>query len=94
MRRAIRTLGRLLALALLVAGARPVHAGGAEYAGGFKAEGGAAERVQAAASAGSLKSVAGPPGPHSVVVKDGESILQAVKNALDPKGILNPGKIL
>jgi len=32
MRRAIRTLGRLLALALLVAGAGPVHAGGAEYA--------------------------------------------------------------
>ena len=56
-------------------------AGGAEYSGGFKAEGEAAEKVKAAASAGSLKSVAGPPGPHSVVVKDGESILQAVKNA-------------
>ncbi len=56
-------------------------AGGAEYAGGFKAEGEAAGKVKAAANAGSLKSVAGPPGPHSVVVKDGESILQAVKNA-------------
>jgi parallel beta-helix repeat protein len=54
---------------------------GAEYAGGFQAGDAAAAKLQAARDAGSLKSVAGPPGPHSVVVKDGESILQAVKNA-------------
>ena len=42
-------------------------AGGAEYAGGFKAEGETAEKVQAAANGGSLKSVAGPRAPRTGV---------------------------
>jgi parallel beta-helix repeat protein len=56
-------------------------AGGAAYQGGFQPAGEAAGRPAAATGTGSVKSVAGPPGPHSVVVNDGESILQAVKNA-------------
>jgi len=93
MNKIVKTVLAIAALAAAVAGGAYLgrasksdmvitsSAGGAEYAGGFKAEGEAAEKVKAAANAGSLKSVAGPPGPHSVVVKDGESILQAVKNA-------------
>ena len=54
---------------------------GAQYGGGFRAEGAAATAVKAAANAGSIKNVAGPAGDKTVVVKDGESILQAVKNA-------------
>ena len=55
--------------------------GGAQYSGGFKAEGAAAEQVKAAAAAGSIENVAGPPTDKVAVVRDGESILQAVKNA-------------
>jgi parallel beta-helix repeat protein len=55
--------------------------GGAQYSGGFRAEGEAAAQVNAAAASGSIKAVAGPGGDKVAVVKDGESILQAVKNA-------------
>jgi parallel beta-helix repeat protein len=54
---------------------------GAGYAGGFKAEGGQAATTQAAAPSGSITSVAGPEPKQVVVVKDGESIQAAVKNA-------------
>ena len=56
-------------------------AGGAQYKGGLEADGATAGKVEAAGNVGSIKSVAGPAGSKSVVVKDGESILQAVKNA-------------
>ncbi|MES1263668.1 MAG: cytochrome-c peroxidase, partial [Peristeroidobacter soli] len=52
--------------------------GGASYAGGFKND--------AAAPAGGIRSVAGPAPTNVVVVKDGESILSAVKAA--PKGTI------
>src|SRR5690349_16921318 len=52
--------------------------GGASYAGGFKSG--------AAAPAGGIRSVAGPAPTNVVVVKDGESILSAVKAA--PKGTI------
>jgi parallel beta-helix repeat protein len=54
---------------------------GAGYAGGFKAGGGPAAATQAAAPSGSIISVAGPEPKQVVVVKDGESIQAAVKNA-------------
>jgi parallel beta-helix repeat-containing protein len=54
---------------------------GAQYTGGFRAEGETAEQVRASMAAGSLRNVAGAAGSQVVVVKDGESILQAVKNA-------------
>ena len=54
---------------------------GAAYSGGFRAEGASAEKVKAAVTAGSIRAVAGAPTDKVVVVKDGESILQAVKNA-------------
>jgi parallel beta-helix repeat protein len=54
---------------------------GAGYAGGFQADQAAATQVQAATNAGTLKAVAGPASDTSVIVRDGESILQAVKNA-------------
>jgi parallel beta-helix repeat protein len=93
MNKIVKTVLAIAALAAAVAGGAYLgrasksdmvitsSAGGAEYAGGFKAEGEAAEKVKVAANAGLLKSVAGPAGSKSVVVKDGESILQAVKNA-------------
>jgi pectin methylesterase-like acyl-CoA thioesterase len=52
--------------------------GGASYAGGFKSD--------AAAPASGIRSVAGPAPTNVVVVKDGESILAAVKAA--PKGTI------
>ena len=55
--------------------------GGAQYSGGFAAEGADAEQVAAATASGSIKNVAGRPTDRFIVVEDGESILQAVKNA-------------
>jgi len=54
---------------------------GKEYSGGFRAEGEVAAAAGAAARAGTIKSVAGPAGDKVAIVRDGESILQAVKNA-------------
>jgi parallel beta-helix repeat protein len=54
---------------------------GVGYAGGFHADETTAGQVKASADAGTLKAVAGPATDKAVVVKDGESILQAVKNA-------------
>ena len=54
---------------------------GAQYGGGFRAEGETAEKARAAAASGNIKSVAGRATDRSVVVRDGESILQAVKTA-------------
>src|SRR5262245_51225421 len=54
---------------------------GVGYAGGFKADEAAGAQVQAATTAGTLKAVAGPATDKFVIVRDGESILQAVKNA-------------
>ena len=55
--------------------------GGASYGGGFRAEGEAAGQVAAAGSARALKSVAGPATDRVVIVKEGESIQAAVKQA-------------
>jgi len=54
---------------------------GASYGGGFRAEGDAAASAAAATAAGSIKSVAGPATDKVLVVKDGESIQEAVKRA-------------
>jgi parallel beta-helix repeat protein len=57
---------------------------GASYSGGFKAEGEGGNAAKAAAAP--IRSVAGPAPTNVVVVKDGESILAAVKAA--PKGTI------
>ena len=54
---------------------------GASYGGGFRAEGDAATSAAAATAKGSIKSVAGPATDKVLVVKDGESIQEAVKRA-------------
>jgi len=61
----------------------PVTSGsaGASYEGGFKAGGEAAAAVKSAEGSGSIKAVAGKAGDAVIVVKDGESIQEAVKRA-------------
>ncbi len=66
------------------AGPAPVYtssSSGKSYEGGFSAGGEQAELAAAAISSGNIKAVAGPATDVVIVVKDGESIQEAVKRA-------------
>ena len=83
-------VGLIVAAAAFGAGAwygrrRPapmvITSGNTEYAGGFRADDATAAAVASAGASGALKAVAGAATDVVVVVKDGESIQEAVKRA-------------